>query len=229
MSELPEKPSDFYVVTREIQSHYINLCELDGSYYLQPEFYVQSWERGKHYYDSHDYSRWGVHGHGAYPGNPQIYFNNTTPNSWISFCVFYRTGWNIETWQGLKLIAEENEYFDVYIEPDEFLLEPTFPVFKEGWAKKLKITVLIKKTPPKGTYKIAINAINPSEEKAKGWFWEVLKQETQTKEELAMIEQCEQQGMSVQCKEWIETDRKNKYVDAGFIQVGNRLLLEINV
>ena len=234
MSELSEKPDDFYLVTREIQSHYMDLCKLDSSYYLQPDFYVESWDRSKHFYESHDYSRWGVYGHGSYPGNPKIYFNETIPGkSWVSFCTFYRTGWNIETWQGVKIVSEENEYFDIYIEPNEFLLGPTFPKFKGleseyPWAEKLLITVFVKKEPPKGTYKINIDVVNPSEQKAKEWFWEVLKQETNTEEELKTIELCEQQGTS-QCRELIESKRKNKYVDAGFIQVGNRLVLEIYV
>lgn len=227
---LQPKPDDFYVVTRETQSQYIDLCKLGSSYYLQPEFYIQSWDRGKHYYENHDYSRWGVHGHGAYPGNPQVYFNETEPNTWISFCTFYRTGWNIETWQGVKLISEPSEYFDVSIEPSEFLLSPTFPSFKEGWVTKLVIKVTVKKTPPQGTYKIPINAVNPSQEKAKEWFWEVLKREADTEEECVMVELCKQQDISSsQCKEWVEGSRKNKYIDAGFIQIGNRLVLEIYV
>ncbi len=231
---LPDKPEDFDLILREMQSRYIDLCELDRGYFLQPEFYSNSWARGKHYYDNHDYKRWGVHGYGAYPGNPVIEFKNADVGSWISFCTFFHTGWNVETWQGIRLIAEQNEYFNVDIEPDEFLLGRTFPVFECGevdsWAKKLKLNVSIKKKPPEGVYKIGINSITPSEENAEKWFWYVMRQNLTSSIDLEMIEECEKQlEMSSKCREWISSGRKNKYIDSGIFQLPPRLTIKIIV
>jgi hypothetical protein len=232
-SKLPPKPDNFRLVMREIQSKYMDLCKLNESYYLQPEFYEESWQIGKRYYENHDYSRWVVHGHGAYPANPRVVFYTSEPGEWIRFCTFYRTGWSVETWQGLKLVPEQSEHFDVIIEPDEFLLPPTFPTFPLDWVKKLNITVKIKKKPPAGTYTLDVFVVNPSEENSYKWFWEVFERDI-TPEQIQMLEYCKAQqnatgNMNLQCQEWIELMRRNKYVEAGNIQVGSRLTTEIIV
>jgi len=233
-TELPEKPADFDLILREMQTHYIDLCQLDERYFLQPAFYSNSWIRGKRYYDNHDYERWGVYGYGAYPGNLVIEFQNATVGNWISLCTFFHTGWNVETWQGIKLIAEENEYFSVNIEPNEFLLGRTFPVFKcskeDSWAKKLNLNISILKAPPAGTYEIGINTANPSTGNSKKWFWYIMRQNMTSAIDLQMIEECEQElEMSTKCEEWISSSRKNKYIDSSIFQMPPRLTLKIIV
>lgn len=232
--EVPKKPEDFNLIVREMQSQYIDLCQLNKEYFLQPEFYSNSWIRGKRYYNNHDYSRWGVYGYGAYPGNPIIVFENKTIGNWISLCAFFHTGWNVETWQGIKLLSEDNEYFDVTIEPNEFLLGRTFPVFdcgeEDSWAKKLKLNVSIKEKPPRGTYEIGLNTVNPSEINARKWFWYAIKQNVTSKTDLEMIKECEKQlEMSAKCEEWISSSRKNKYIDSSIFQMPPRLTIKIIV
>lgn len=232
--DVPEKPEDFNLILREMQSQYIDLCALDRRYFLQPEFYSNSWSRGKRYYIDHDYARWGVHGYGAYPGNPTIVFENKSVGNWISLCAFFRTGWNVETWQGIKLVPEDNEYFHINVKPNEFLLGRTFPIFECGeedsWAKKLKLNLSIRKTPPRGTYKIGINTISPSESNAQKWFWYVMRQNITSDVDLKMIEECEKQlEMSTKCEEWIGSSRKNKYIDSGIFQMPSRLTIKVIV
>jgi len=232
MKNIPPKPADFPLIMREMESGYIDLSDLNESYWLQPDFYP-NWDRAKRFYDQHDYSRWGVYGHGAYPANPEVVFNTTKQGSWISFDVLYRTGFGIETWQGVKLVPEDNEYFNVKITPNQFLLEPTFPVFMRGWVKKITINVTIKKEPPKGDYTININIMPPDKEQAKKWFWKVLRRES-TPEEQEMITrakyQAEKEGkLPEKFEKWIEVGRKNKYVDAASFNVGPRITLKIRV
>lgn len=228
-----EKPADFKLIMRELQSGYIDVCDLDERYYLQPDFYEDSWAVGKRYYEDHDYGRWVVHGHGAYPGNPSLRFDTPMAGDWIQFCTFYRTGWGTETYQGIKLVPDYNEYFDVAIEPNELLLAPTYPVIQKDWVRKLNITVAVTQIPPKGTYTIPINSVQPSAEQSREWFWEVLKKDI-TPEQYKMLEECKYQqektgDMNMECEEWIQTARRNKYVEAGNIQVGARLVITVDV
>lgn len=228
MKDIPEKPDDFDIMVRELKSGYIDLLNVPPEYYLQPEFYPFSWGHGLDKYEEHNYDRWGVYGHGGYPANAHITFNNPTTDDWISYSTFYRTGWGIETWQGLKMVSDDSEYFDVTITPNEFLLTPTFPKFTSGWVQKLKIRVDVKEKPPVGTYNINVHVVNPSEENATEWFMTAFKQEM-TPEALQMVEECSKTKPESECMELITVGRRNKYVNAGFIQIGNRLTIEIDV
>lgn len=226
------KPDDWELIMREVSNEYVDISELDKSYWIQPDFYPR-WERAKKFYESHDYSRWGVFGYGAYPGNPTIVFNNRKVGSWINFTILYKTGYGIETWQGIKLVPEESEYFNVEITPDEFLLKPTFPVFHEDWVRKLSIDISVKKEPPKGNYTIPIHAEAPSKDNAEKWFWEVLRKET-VPEEREMIQRAKIQAdktgeLPEKFVEWVETGRKNKFVTAGRFRMSPQIKLKIQV
>lgn len=229
---LPEQPDDFDLIIREFFSGYIDTCLLDERYYLQPEFYVQSWANGKPRYEQHDYSRWIVHGHGAYPSNPSVMFQDPTNDSWISLCVFYHTGWGVETWQGLKLIPSNSPYFTVTITPDEMLLPPTYPQFLPGWAQKLSINISVKEVPPAGTYTITVNSGEPSLENSQKWFMQVFKQNL-TRAQQIMIDECLEQAQTtdeyINCEKLIQSERRNKYVTGGILSVGSRITITIEV
>jgi len=221
------KPDDFDFALRKMRKE-ADICEVSEAYYLQPDFYGESWEDGKHQYDEHDYSRWLVYGYGAYPASPKATFSSNKVGEEEQICTLYRTGWGVETWQGIKLVPEKSKYFEVVIDPDEFLLPPTFPNFDRGWVKKLNITVRIKQTPSVGTYNIVVNAVSPSEEKSKKWESEVLKKNISIRR---MLEECIMQNiekeLNLKCEELIR-DRRNKYVESGNINVGERLTIMIN-
>ena len=232
MQNIPPKPDDYTLIMRELDSGYIDIMGLDSSYWLQPDFYP-SWRHAQSFYTHHDYSRWGVYGHGAYPANPTITFKKTSIGTWIQDTVLFKTGYGIETWQGLRLVAENSEYFDVELEPDEFLLEPTFPIFSEDWVRKISYKITIKKEPPKGEYIVRVFATSPSEENSEKWFWEVLKKES-TIEEQEMITRAKLQAdaegkTSQRFEDWIKVGRKNKYVDGTTFQVSERMKIEIIV
>lgn len=221
MQNIPQKPDDYEIIIRELESGYIDIAELNRSYWLQPDFYP-SWKHAKQFYTNHDYSRWGVGGYGAYPGNPEITFYKKTIGTWIEDCTLFKTGYGIETWQGVKLVPEENEYFDVTIEPNELLLEPTFPIFSENWVRILNYRVTIKKEPPIGEYLVKIHQTKPSKEQSEKWFWKILKKESTPKEQEMITRaklQADKEGKSPeQLIGWITTARKNKYVDGCIFQ-----------
>lgn len=226
LQEIGAKPVDFDFVFKKGN---INFCELEEAYYIQPDFYADSWVEGKRYYEAHDYSRWLVYGHGAYPAYPKTAFSSNKVGEEVQICTLYRTGWGVETHQGLKLIPEKNEYFEVVIDPNEFLLQPTFPDFDRGWVKKLNITVKVKQTPSAGTYNIVVNAINPSEEKREEWKSEVLKKNISIERMLKeCIKQKEEKELNLKCEELIK-DRRNKYVDISNINMGARFTIMIIV
>ena len=224
LDALPQKPDDFDFVVKE---RGINFCEIEEAYYLQPDFYEESWEVGKSHYTEHDYSRWRVHGYGAYPGYPGVVFVSNRKGEEMETCTLYRTGWGVETWQGIKLVPEKSKYFEVVIDPDEFLLPPSFPDFDEGWVKKLNITVRAKQIPLTGHYEIVVDVVSPSEEKSEKWKSEVLKKNISIER---MLEECikqkEEKELNWDCEKWIR-DRRNKYVEGGNINVGERLIIKI--
>lgn len=227
LENIPPKPDDFDLVMRDINTKYTSICDLSENYYIQPEFYGDSWVRGQRSYENHDYTRWAVHGHGAFPGNPTFVFTTPSVGSWISECVFYRTGWGIETYQGIKLIPNHSEYFDVIITPDEFLLPPTYPKFSEGWVKKLNVVVKIKDTPPDGIYIIHVRSAAPSYENSERWYKETFGKNI-SREQYIMLEECIEQGVD-NCDELIEVARKNKYIDSGIFQMGSRIIITVIV
>ena len=226
IEEIPPKPSDFDSIISELRNE-TDICELSETYYIQPEFYGDSWEVGKQHYENHDYSRWLVHGYGAYPAHPKAVFSSNEVGEEVQICTLYRTGWGVETYQGLKLIPEKSKYFEVVINPDEFLLQPTFPHFDIGWVKKLNITVRIKQIPPIGTYSIVVDVANPSEKKGKEWKSEVSKKNISVER---MLEECkkqkEEKGLNLKCEEWVR-DRRSRYVESGSINIGERLVIKI--
>lgn len=226
LEDICSKPDDFDLVLGELRKQ-ADICELSKEYYLQPDFYADSWEVGKQHYEKHDYSRWLVYGHGAYPAYPKAVFFSNKVGEEMQICTLYHTGWGVETYQGLKLIPEENKYFEVVIKPDEFLLQPTFPNFDTGWVKKVNITVRIKQTLPSGVYDIVVDVVNPSKEKRDEWVSEVLTKNVSIKR---MLDECIKQNeeKELKCEELIR-NRRNKYVESSSISIGDRLVIKIIV
>lgn len=228
INEKYPKPENFNLMLREINTHYVNMCDLGKNYYMQPDFYVDSWIVGKEYYETHDYGRWAVHGHGAFPATHKYLLTNPKTGDVISFCTLYRTGWAVETWQGIRLEAVENEYFEVVMTPNEFLLPPTFPVVSDGWVKKIDVKIYVKNSPPLGNYVIDVYSESPSLDSSRKWFWYVFEKDINV-DHLDMIEECKENFSSEICQEWINLGRRNKYIEAGQFNIGSRMSIELEV
>ena len=235
MKNMPPKPNDWGIIKREAEHKYMDIPNMNKSYWIQPDFYP-SWKVAKSFYTDHDYSRWGVYGTGAFPANLRLSVLQDELNisNGYVFYTLYKAGYGIETYQGIKLIMEGyNEYFELVIEPNEILLEPTFPVFSENWVQPIKLTVVVKKIPPIGTYLLSVITDTPSPEKSREWYWQVLENEI-TQEDRDMVAKCKIQEaagekMTTNCEELILTSRKNRYMESQLFEAGNRVNIEVIV
>lgn len=215
-SNLPSMPDNFIQIRRDVMTNaYPDLCQLGEEYYLQPDFYP-TWERDKAlFYTNHDYSRWGVHGYGSYPGEQGISIRNIGEGESFTICTFFKPSWGIETYQGVRLVAMENEYFDVKLDPSTMLLLPTYPYFNDDWVKKIKVEVTAKENVPQGEYKLGFNVARPNNDIEKEFTWKVL--ELETMNDSKFINECKKDEEDCLNNYML---RQNKYVSGGQWEVG---------
>lgn len=212
MVKIPDKPHNYALIKRNFYDGQIdNFNNLDVSVWKQPDFYP-TWEQsGVSKYIDHDYTRWGVHGYGFFPSEQTWSVTNMQEGNVMKFNTFLHTSWGVETWQGMKLIPiNNNSLFDVTITPDEFYLEPTFPIFSSEWTKIIEFEVTAKDTIPVGSYEISCLVVPPNESRTEEWSWEVLDKFTNETYH-AEIERCKQNPKMDSCDELIQL-RQNKYV-----------------
>lgn len=224
---LPEKPSDFKIIQRDVYSGaFPDICRLEKEYYLQPEFYP-NWENQKSFmYDNHDFTRWGVYGYGAYPAKSGIQVENLKAGEKITFCTFLKTSYGIETYQGIQIEPESNKYFNVVVDPSIMLLNPTFPEFNENWVKKITITIIAKQDIPIGTYNIGFDIVNPPKDIEKEFVWQVL--DNELKLNSTYKQRCQKylnnrnpdKEVNQECEDLFML-RQNKYVSGGTWDTGN--------
>ncbi len=200
-------PEDFVQVKRDIERGITyDLCTIGSEYWLQPEFYPNY---QKFLDKEHDYSRWGVHGFGAYPGGVGYTVRNMKEGQTATVCTFIHSSFEIETFQGMKLttVSSSPDLFYVDIEPDTFLLYPPFPdVTKNNkWATKVKIIVTAKRDIPDGSYDFELKTTSPDNEQSVKFMEEMKKYTMDTYK-------CPWFGA---CDEKIVELRKRVYVNAG--------------
>ena len=212
--EIPEKPSDFTAFYREIWSGgYTDLCELEEAYWKQPEFYGDSWKNSKEkFYDNPNYGMWGVYGQGNVPMQASYTFENFKKGDEFEMCTFFHNGFGVWTYQGFELVPIENEYFEVILEPSELTVSPTFPVFEDGWTKKIRVKVRVKQTPPQGTYNLGFDVAPPSDKYSKQMTSEVL--HLTVNKESYLTDCIKFLGDEQRCNDLIN-GREKKYVPGG--------------
>lgn len=217
-SHLPAKPDDFDIITRELEAGSItDLCKIEREYYLQPELYP-TWERAKlKFYINHDYDRWGVHGYGSYPGEQGIQVNNLKAGEEIRVCTIFKTSYGIETYQGVKLLPTDSEYFDIIVSPQTFITPPTFPQFQDDWARKVIFVLRAKKDVPPGTYTTGFGVGSPGKELSESMLWSVLEKENVDNPTYKEI--CSERS-DADCQELFML-RQKKYVPGGQFNVNN--------
>ncbi|MBI4044064.1 MAG: hypothetical protein HY393_04640 [Candidatus Diapherotrites archaeon] len=169
-SQLPELPNDFFAIQRAFEEGALKDLEgLEPAYYLQPEFIPEFqktalpfWTLTPQYH--------GSTGYGSYP-HAQYAQMNTNPNETATAFVLVYASWGIPFPQGMQLQADAQtqKYFDVRIEPNPFVMGPSFPVFDTEWIHKVRIDVTPKEGTPPGTYNIELDAFPPNQEKSYQW------------------------------------------------------------
>lgn len=231
--KLPEQPEDFVIIKRAIDSgETTDVCNVQKEYYKHPEFYP-TWEQGKQmFYDDHDYSRWGVHGYGTYPANVGAIISNMKTGESIDFCTLFKTSYGIETYQGVKIVFENNEYFDVEIVnqefseyKDHFIMYPTFPTFHENWTRKLHIRITAKQDIPVDKYEFGFNIATPNRDFNEEMVWKILMGDTN--KDLEYVQNCVEEisktngssDIDTECEDFM-MQRQKKYVKGGGWNIG---------
>ena len=222
-------PPDFIQVKRDIQKGiFYDLDNLSKDYYMRPDFYP-SYKNNP--IDLHDYSRWGIQGYGAYPGEISYNIDNFKKDQFINVYTFIKAGENIETFQGLKLAIDSDnssQLFDVNINPNTVMFSPTFPVRREyivdsrayEWVYKMNITISAKKDIPSGNYKFRLKALAPDQDFQK-LYYEDVRKINQTWYECPKND--------IKCDNNIVDLRKKVYVNGGQFQADKFFTVIINV
>jgi len=166
-----------------------DLTTIEEKYYKQPEFYLDWNTSGINSFFNPKEGYFGAFGYGVYPADTIAILK---PGEALRLGTFFRTSWGVETYQGMQLIpvfpehAESKlaeieieqdpnkvkKYFDVTIEPDIFILEPTFGIFEENWARNITVIIKIKPGTPPGNYAVGITPISPPSEIEDQWLTE---------------------------------------------------------
>lgn len=236
-SNLPSKSDSFVMIKRDVEKgEIVDLCKIDSLDWKHPDFYP-TWEAGKPmHYDNHDYSRWGVHGYGAYPANTGMTIRNLKEGSVLTLCTFFKTSYGVETYQGVYVNPIENEYFKVEISPqpyaeypNHFLIEPTFPQFEEGWVERISLKITALKDVPVGTYELGFNVEVPDTRFDDEMIWEILM--TDTDKDIEYVKKCieslaerdsdslSSRNTKTECSKFM-LERQKKYIPGGSFQIG---------
>lgn len=214
--DLPKYDKNFVLIKRNFYDNQIkDLTKIPESVYKQPEFYP-TWEsNGIGWFTRHDYSRFGVHGYGTFPSEIGYSIINMSKGDSIDIYTFFRTSWGIETWQGVKLDpVYNNSLFDVKMNPDVMLLEPTFPKFYEKWTNIIQLNITAKEKIPSGTYTFSFTISSPSEKQNEEWSWYVLDKYTNNKYHDEINECKKNVNLKSRCDTLIALTQ-NKYVAGG--------------
>ncbi|MCX9082326.1 MAG: hypothetical protein OIN83_09025 [Candidatus Methanoperedens sp.] len=218
---LPRKsndlPDDFIQVKRDMDKGILyGVCDLKEDYWNRPEFYP-TWE--KYRSQTHDFSRWGVTGFGAFPSLISYNVKDMKAGDRLETCTYVRSGWNIETFQGLHLNMDHDQSkFDVNIIPGDLLLSPTYPELIEGWTNKVKITIVAKED-IKGTYNFRLRGESPSPEKTKEYYNRVMNMKDYPFYECGWFDS--------KCNEDIVELRKKTYYNGGTFQADKFFDIEV--
>jgi hypothetical protein len=139
--------------------------------------------------------RVGIEGYTVYPSDMVI--ADAQPDTYFDVYTVLYCGWYVQTYQGVKLVpafpdsgaiedfqlfadgtkvvtqnpSEAEKYFKVEFEPEQFVLEPSFPIFKEGWAKLVRMRITVNESTPKGKYIVGMNIVAPSKEFNEEMLW----------------------------------------------------------
>lgn len=231
------KPENFVQIKRDIQRGiFYSLENLSKDYYLQPDFYPSYKSNSNN--SQHDYTRWGVHGYGAYPGEVSYNIKNFKKDQYVNVYTFVKASENIETFQGIKFdfdiiygnkTKQNSSLFDIIIDPNTVMFTPTFPIRSEytigsrkyEWVYKLKVTIVAKVDIPTGIYEFKLNALPPDDNIQRLYY-----------EDIQKINQkwyiCPE-NKDIKCDNNIIELRKKVYVNGGQFQADKFFNIIINV
>jgi hypothetical protein len=167
-SELPPYPKNFAdIKSLTYPEPFLGMFEnfsmrqSDDYYYKQPEFYGDSWKAEWMKYYTTDDTRFRCCS-GPYPGDQMV--SNLTTGDTYRIVTYWHAGPAIFKYQLIKLIPTYPSYgrmrmgteevsqdsktaaecFDVSVDPENIIIEPTFPKFYSGWTQKVTLDIIPK-------------------------------------------------------------------------------------
>ena len=187
--QIPNLPDDFEEMMILVEYQKItDLSLINESYWKQPEFFP-NWEMVLPVLQTTT-NRVGVTIPNTYPADAGlslkagdsidvIFFMRSSPQSYFYKGINLYATYPEETTllqelpDGTTSIIQDvdkvDSYFEVTYTPDTFILEPSYPVFREGWAKKIVITINAKSNTPKGYYVLGTEITSPNAEQDLEW------------------------------------------------------------
>ncbi|MBN1385664.1 hypothetical protein JW968_01660 [Candidatus Woesearchaeota archaeon] len=193
---LPGFPEDFYqmrilVISGKLQ----DLSTIGEEYWQQPEWFPHFEDIGVPMLQSPPKDRFGAQGFSVYPADSVTVLK---PGG-VSEAIFWiKSGYLVETYQGMNLNVvypasgsittgyelpggaksvqqdpdEATKYFEVDIGPEEFILEPNFPIYRIDGTKKITLKITATEFAEPGNYVIGIDSSEVDDEKEKEWVLE---------------------------------------------------------
>jgi len=173
---LPKIPSDFGEITYMIYTGKLtNLQEIKPEYYLQPEFFPLFIDNGLQFYKNYEPKYIGTYGWGVYPSEQWL---SVKAKSKGQIALFFKTGWGIETWQGMNLYAYSNcDWIKPQVENLPFVTPPTYPEFctvqkcGEDWARLITINLDIGEVAVGQKCQVMLSNQAPPTDKDKEWLY----------------------------------------------------------
>ena len=194
---LPPYPENFHEVWLLVYFGRISNLENfstqypDEYYYKQPEFYANSFiKQGLSYYTKLKPGKtvmYNIGGTGPYPGD--VVIKEIQKGETIRVSTFWHSAWAVVKYQGFSLVPhypEEGKVrmgeitvkqdpqiakncFDIKIEPNPIILEPTYPVFFYNWTRRVKAEIKVRNSCPPGWYMISIEPEKAPEKYQDEW------------------------------------------------------------
>ncbi|VVC02665.1 Uncharacterised protein [Candidatus Burarchaeum australiense] len=180
-SALPAFPPDLHEIALLVNTNYFSereLAGLDASYWKQPEFYPGFWLSGVEAMGNPPGDRWGASGMRGYPAE---HFVSARPGEAFTSANFFASSWLVVNRQavslepraafegGVRSGEDAARYFSLSIEPREFLLGASWPVFEESCAQKVVVRGNVAEDAPPGDYAIYFDLGQPSQEAVEKW------------------------------------------------------------
>lgn len=179
--KLPAIPTDFEQV--KILLLYNKIRDYTGygpEYWKQPEWFP-SWNEGcLPLLKNPPLDRWAAMGVGTFPYKATY---SASPGETVKAVLYVKSGCMVVTYQGVGMkygfpesarrLGDEifyqtpsttAQYLKIKSDPEEFILEPSYPVFSEEYAKRIEIDIEIDPNTPPGFYFVAIDPGAPSGE-----------------------------------------------------------------
>ncbi|HLC47896.1 MAG TPA: hypothetical protein VJI13_02380 [Candidatus Norongarragalinales archaeon] len=183
-ADLPGMPNDLELVRKDFKAGKVSLLTLRKEYWKQPEFYPNFEDAGVPLMRDYPIDSHAAFGYGTYPAE---YVVKTLSGASFDVAFIARSDWGVINYQGIKLVpiyptsisALKNTFTDgstavtqdleyvkcnikiTSIDPGQMTLEPVYPAFSAGWAKRVKFNVLLSDGIKPGKYAIGLDVVPP--------------------------------------------------------------------